>query len=93
MPLGGRMNGHTEMVPDYKELQGKENIFEPGVPYKITIIKTDRVIYMRAANDKQTRYFKLTNTKYPIITEGRIGLRHMYTRAARYRDFRVSAPR
>ena len=25
------------------------------------------------------------------VTEGRIGLRHMYTRSARYRDFRLSA--
>ncbi|PXA03535.1 hypothetical protein DDZ13_11165 [Coraliomargarita sinensis] len=93
MPLTGRMNGHSEMVPDYTENQGPENIFEPGVTYRMTIIKTDRVIYIKAASEHQTRYFKLTNEKYPIITEGRIGLRHMYTRAARYKNFSVSVPK
>lgn len=62
------------------------------VTYQMTIIKTDRVIYMKAASEETTRYFKLTNEKYPIITEGRIGLRQMSTRSARYRDFKVSVP-
>jgi hypothetical protein len=28
----------------------------------------------------------------PVISEGRIGLRHMFTRSARYANFRVSVP-
>jgi len=28
----------------------------------------------------------------PEISEGRIGLRHMFTRSARYANFRVSVP-
>jgi len=32
------------------------------------------------------------NEALPPIVAGRIGLRHMYTRAARYRDFRIGSP-
>jgi len=91
MPKGKRMNGHTELTPDY-DVDSAE-LFEVGVPYKVTIIKTDRVLYMKAASADKTRYFKLTNEKYPIITEGRIGLRQMYTRRSLYKDFRISVPR
>ena len=34
----------------------------------------------------------MPNTDLPAITEGRIGLRHMFTRSARYANFRVSRP-
>jgi len=37
-----------------------------------------------------TTYFR--NKNLPIITEGRIGLRHMFTRSARHANFRVSKP-
>ena len=33
-----------------------------------------------------------TNPDLPIITEGRIGLRHMFTRSAKYKNFRISTP-
>jgi hypothetical protein len=32
------------------------------------------------------------NKRLPVITDGRVGLRHMFTRSARYRDFRISSP-
>jgi hypothetical protein len=35
---------------------------------------------------------KQSNKHLPVITEGRVGLRHMFTRSARYRDFRISIP-
>ena len=34
----------------------------------------------------------MINPDLPVITEGRIGLRHMFTRSARYANFRVSRP-
>lgn len=34
----------------------------------------------------------MANPDLPGITEGRIGLRHMFTRSARYENFTVSMP-
>jgi hypothetical protein len=45
---------------------------------------------VRIQNDKQVFHGKLSNTALPDVTEGRIGLRHMQTRSARYKNFRVS---
>jgi hypothetical protein len=45
---------------------------------------------MRVQNGETDKTFRWTNDNLPAIVEGRIGLRHMYTRGARYRDFRVS---
>lgn len=41
---------------------------------------------------KDITEWNLRNPDLPEITEGRIGLRHMFTRAARYGNFRVSVP-
>jgi hypothetical protein len=61
------------------------------VSYRITIIKEDAEIGMRVVGrDEKPRYFWFKNEKFPSITHGRIGLRHMFTRSARYKDFRVS---
>ena len=47
---------------------------------------------MRVENPDQVVYCHMTNPDLPVITEGRIGLRHMFTRSARYANFRVSRP-
>jgi hypothetical protein len=84
-----RMNGFSEMTPDYEEVT---DILEPGVPYKLTFIKTDREIFLKVSSEEKTRYFHMTNEKYPIVTYGRIGLRQMYTKWGRYADFKISVP-
>ena len=79
------LNG-TELENEYE----KTGLFEPGVPHKITIIKRDRDIYMHIKNSQKEMLCHFVNNKFPPITEGKIGLRHMYTRGARYKDFKVS---
>lgn len=74
----------TELEPDYFEAR----LFETGVPHRITVIKVGDDLYTQIRNDDRTVLCHWKNTSLPI-TEGRIGLRHMYTRGARYRDFRV----
>lgn len=74
----------TELEPAYFEA----GLFETGVPHKISVIKVGSDLYMLVRSPKRTVLCHWKNTSRPI-TEGRIGLRHMYTRAARYRDFRV----
>jgi len=78
----------TDLKPDYYP----EGLFAAGVKHHITVIKKDRDIFMRIENDEQTYYCHMTNPDLPIVTEGRIGLRHMFTRSARYKNFKISTP-
>lgn len=72
---------------------GRKDLFAPGVPHHITIIKKGKELWMRVANAEQTYFCRMGNPDLPSVTEGRIGLRHMYTRSARYKNFRVSTLR
>jgi hypothetical protein len=78
----------TELAPEYTA----ERLLAKDVKHQVTVIKKDRDIHMRIANAEEARYYHITNTRLPVITEGRIGLRHMWTRASRYANFRVSVP-
>lgn len=78
----------TGLEPDYFP----KGLFEKGVPHRITVIKTERDLYMRIRNAQQTLYCHMQNPDLAPILRGRIGLRHMYTRSARYADFSVSRP-
>ena len=87
MPHRSGLKG-TELTPDYHF----DTLFATGVKHHITIIKRDRDLHMRIENSDQIQYCHFKNEKLPVITEGRIGLRHMFTRSARYGNFRVSTP-
>lgn len=75
----------TGLEPDYYP----KGLFEPGVPHQITVIKKERDLFMRIANSDQVFYAHMKNRDLPGIESGRIGLRHMFTRSARYKDFRI----
>jgi len=78
----------TDLDPDYYP----EGLFETGVKHHITVIKKDRDLFMRVENPDRVSYFHMANPKLPVITEGRIGLRHMFTRSARYQNMRIATP-
>jgi len=78
----------TGLDPDYYP----EGLFATGVTHHITVIKKDRDLFMRVENPNRVHYCHMANPKLPIITEGRIGLRHMFTRSARYKNIRISTP-
>lgn len=86
MPEWGKGLKGTDIGPDHF----KTGLFETGVPHRITIIKRGDEVAMRIENDKQTKVILWDTTKLPGLNEGRIGLRHMHTRNARYSNFRVS---
>ena len=73
--------------PDSYERTG---LFAPGVPHRITVIKQGDELFMMIRNAEKEYLCHWVNTDQPAITEGAIGLRHMWTRSARYRDFRVA---
>ncbi len=87
MPRQSGLDG-TDLKPDYFPT----GLFKTGVPHKITVLKRHRELLVRIENAEETVYCHMTNPHLPEINAGRIGLRHMFTRAARYRDFRISTP-
>ena len=85
MPHATGLKG-TALTPEYFP----KGLFASGVPHKITVIKKDRELIMKCENAEQTIYCHMKNPDLPIIREGRIGLRLMWTRATRIKDFRIS---
>ena len=76
----------TALPEDYFDT----GLFDTGVPHQITVIKKGDDFFMYIRNPSQTYLCHWKLGDFPPITEGRIGLRHMYTRGARYQDFRIS---
>jgi hypothetical protein len=87
MPNATGLKG-SDLKPDYFP----KGMFATGVPHKITVIKKERDLFMKCENAEQTVYCHMTNPDLPPITEGRIGLRLMWTRASNIKNFRVSTP-
>lgn len=78
----------TDLKPDYF----RTGLFTPGVPHHFTFIKRHDSLSLCIKNSETTcDYHWKTNTA-PPITEGRIGIRHMFARSARYKNFRISQP-
>lgn len=78
--------GGTDLEPDY----ARTGLFQPGKTYRVTVIKTGRDLRMRVLDGDRAYYCHWRNPDLPTIEEGRIGLRHMYARSARYQNFSVS---
>lgn len=64
-------------------------LFNPNETYKITIIKTNQKLYFKVVGKDVSKLFTWDLSNMPVIVEGRIGLRHMHTRSAVYKDFSV----
>jgi len=65
-------------------------LFEPGVKHRFTLIKRGDTLFMQVATSEKTALYFWDTSKFDPVTEGRIGLRHMWTRCSRYADFKVS---
>lgn len=67
-------------------------LFKPGVTYHIQVFKYDNQIEMRVQNkedESEGTIYRWDVSLFPACESGRIGLRHMYTRSARYKNFKV----
>jgi hypothetical protein len=84
MPELGKLKG-TALMPDYF----RTGFFRTGVRHKFTVVKSGADLFMRIEARGKTALFHWDTSSHPAITEGRVGLRHMSTWAARYHDFRV----
>lgn len=74
------------MEPSYFET----GLFKKDVPHQITVIKKADGLWMQVRNKEGKQLFHWKTDGFPPIVEGRIGLRHMWTRGARYRDFQIA---
>lgn len=77
--------GETEISPSYD----KTGLFLPGETYKITVIKTQSKLHFNVKGKDKEQLFSWDLGENQSPDEGRIGLRHMYTRSAAYSDFKV----
>ncbi|EPR65513.1 DUF1961 family protein [Cyclobacterium qasimii] len=78
----------TDVPDDYFNT----GLFKPDVTYHIEVIKYNNFIEMHIQNKNDSSDYlicKWDASLFPLNDSGRIGLRHMYTRAARYKNFKV----
>lgn len=87
MPILKKGLAGTAIEPDIFK---RTALFAPDVPHHITVIKRGNEIFMMIKNPEKEYLCHWNNTQFPAITEGAIGLRHMFTRSARYKNFRIS---
>lgn len=84
-PKGKDFNTTTE-IPKASFNTG---LFEPGVTYKITVIKTKDTLYFYVDGKQVSKLFNWDLSSVLPVNKGRIGLRHMFTRSSLYRNFKV----
>ena len=83
--LNEDFNTTTEIAPAYFDT----DLFESGKTYKITIVKTNNKLYFKVKYKENERLFSWDLDSSLSVNEGRIGLRHMYTRSSMYKNFKV----
>lgn len=64
-------------------------LFKSGVTYKMTWIKINSKLHLQVKGDEITKHYMWDLSNFSLITEGRIGLRHMFTRSAAYKNFKI----
>jgi hypothetical protein len=85
MPETGQGLKGTELTPEFVN----PGFFKTGIRHHITIIRKDEKLYMKVSNSDQTKYYWFDTSKFPPIESGHVGLRHMWTRAARYANIKI----
>lgn len=74
-----------EIEPTYFDT----GLFETEKTYKITVLKTNDKLYFKVEGAGLSKIFSWDTRQVRPLTDGRIGLRHMYTRSAFYKNFKV----
>ena len=86
LPETGNGLSGTDLSPDYS----RTGLFQTGVPHRITVICKGDDLFMRIRSGGAEKLCHWKTGDFPPVEAGRIGLRQMFTRSARYRNFRVS---
>lgn len=64
-------------------------LFKTGETYHITTLKTNEQLFFKVDGKNDTKIYSWDISHLPPLKKGRVGLRHMYTRSAIYKDFRI----
>jgi len=83
--LPGKTFKDTEVGMSYEDT----GLFKRGITFHMTIIKKDDMLFVKVENDGVSKLFNWDFSEHPRIVEGRIGLRHMWTRSSKYANFSV----
>lgn len=97
------INGEYIRVRKYPRVEGEDfnstteippaifntGMFRQGIKYKITIIKMKNKLFFNIDENGNQKLFSWSLTEDQSVNEGRIGLRHMYTRSSLYENFKV----
>ncbi|TBN02971.1 DUF1961 family protein [Hyunsoonleella flava] len=75
----------TQIEPSYD----KQGFFKTGQTYHITAIKTNEHLFFKMESKDGIELFKWDISNVSPITEGRVGLRQMYTRSSLYKNFKI----
>jgi hypothetical protein len=76
----------TDFEPDY----WNPGLFLTGKEYHFTAIKTEKHLFLHVKGDGKEKLFSWDHTRFPLITEGRVGIRHMAMRSSRYANVEIS---
>ena len=79
----------TEIKPDSFHM----GLFRTGETYHITAIKSGDRLFFHVAGAGEETLFAWQSPLIAEVTQGRIGLRHMWMKSARYENFTVSVLR
>lgn len=80
-----RKFSELEVKPTYFDT----GLFKTGVTYHFTVIKTNGKLFFEIEGDGQIKLYTWDISHLPELEAGRIGIRHMYTRSALYKNFKV----
>lgn len=75
----------TRIIPSYDQ----QGFIKTGVTYHITAIKSDNQLFFKIESKEGEKLFTWDLSNVKPITEGRIGLRHMYGRSSNYKNFKI----
>ena len=75
----------TDLSPDYF----RTGLFHTDRRHWITVIKYGNDLFMHIRNQEKEMLCHWDLSVFPPLEQGHIGLRHMGSRSARYRDFRI----
>lgn len=79
----------TELEPSYD----RQGFFKIGQKYHITAIKTKEQLFFKMESKDGVELFYWDISNIDPITEGRIGLRQMFTRSSIYKNFKIYTKR
>ncbi len=82
---GENFQKYTEIPSAYFQT----GLYKPGETYHITVIKTNDTLFFKVTGNNVEELFSWKSNRIKEVTEGRIGLRHMYTRSAMYKNFKI----